>query len=81
MDIIFSTIPALILDIEKLKLVKKDAVIIDLASTPGSVDYEAAKELGISSYLELGIPSKVAPYSSAIYLKEAIDRLIEGGQK
>ena len=37
-DIIFNTIPSLILDDEILTKVKKDALIIDLASKPGGID-------------------------------------------
>lgn len=76
MDIIFSTIPAVILDEEKIKLLDKNTVIIDLASAPGSVDYIACEKYGIKAYLELGIPSKVAPYSAAKYLKQSMDSVI-----
>lgn len=75
-DIIFSTVPAMILDEEKLSLIRDDTVIIDIASKPGSVDYEAASKLGKKAFLELGIPSKVAPKSAAMFLKEAIDEYI-----
>ena len=77
MDIIFSTIPKEILNEDYLKLLKKDAVIIDLASSPGSVDYMAARKYNIDAHLELGLPSKVAPKSAAIYLKEEIDSILE----
>ncbi|MBR6640914.1 MAG: dipicolinate synthase subunit DpsA, partial [Clostridia bacterium] len=76
-DIIFSTIPKEILNEDYLKLLKKDAVIIDLASSPGSVDYMAARKYNIDAYLELGLPSKVAPKSAAKYLKEEIDSILE----
>lgn len=76
MDIIFSTIPSMILSQDKLNLINTDAIIIDLASNPGSVDYVEAEKLGIKAYLELGIPNKVAPYSAAWYLKEVIDDVI-----
>lgn len=79
MDVIFSTIPAKILDKEKLKHIKKDAVIIDLASAPGSVDYDECVNLGLDAHLELGLPAKVAPKSAASYLKEEIDRIIFRG--
>ena len=38
-DIIFNTIPAMIFDEKILKKVKKDALIIDLASNPGGADF------------------------------------------
>lgn len=77
MDIIFSTIPTEILKEDYLKLLKKDVVIIDLASSPGSVDYLAARKYDIDAHLELGLPSKVAPKSAAEYLKLEIDRILE----
>ena len=50
-DIIFNTIPSLILDDEILTKVKKDALIIDLASKPGGIDFDAAKAYGLKSNL------------------------------
>jgi dipicolinate synthase subunit A len=73
MDIIFSTIPTEILKEDYLKILKKDVVIIDLASAPGSVDYLAARKYDIDAHLELGLPSKVAPKSAAEYLKIEIE--------
>ena len=75
-DIIFNTVPTLILGEKKLKALNVDTLIIDLASAPGGVDFEVAKKLGINAVLELGIPSKVAPKSAAKYLKETIDSVI-----
>ena len=75
-NIIFNTVPTIILGEKKLKLMRTDSVIIDLASAPGGVDFKKAEELGIKAVLELGIPSKVAPKSAARYLKESIDRVI-----
>ena len=49
MDIIFNTIPSLILDEKRLRLLKPDCAIIDLASSPGGVDFSAAKDLNIST--------------------------------
>lgn len=76
MDIIFNTVPTMILGERKLKLLNKDSIIIDLASSPGGVDFNKANEFGIKAVLELAIPSKVAPMSAAKYLKESIDRVI-----
>jgi len=76
-DYIFSTIPHMILDKSRLDLVKKDVCIIDLASNPGSVDFEYAKEKNINASLELALPAKVAPKSSAIYFKNKIDKIIQ----
>ena len=75
-DVIFNTVPTMILGEKKLYLLNKDTVIIDLASAPGGVDFKASEKLGIKAYLELAIPTKVAPKSAASYLKQSIDSII-----
>jgi len=76
MDIIFNTVPTMILGEKKLGLLNKNTVIIDLASAPGGVDFKVAEDLGIKAYHELALPSKVAPKSAASYLKQSIDSVI-----
>ena len=75
-DIIVNNIPTLILDKSKLDLVKKDILIIDLASNPGGVDFEYAKEKNIKVNWALGLPGKVAPISAAEYIKSVIESII-----
>lgn len=75
-DIIFNTVPSVILDEQKLKLLKKDCLIIDLASKPGGVDFDKAKELGVRINWALALPGKVAPISAAGYMKETIYNII-----
>lgn len=76
MDIIFNTIPSMILDEKRLQCLKEDSVIIDLASSPGGVDFSKAKELNINTTWALALPTKVAPRTAAVYLKNVIDELI-----
>lgn len=77
MDIIFNTIPSKILDKNKLVLMNKETLIVDLASLPGGVDYDAAKKLGIKAILALGLPGKVAPDTAADYIKEYVYRKLK----
>lgn len=74
-DIIFNTVPNLILNEERLKLLKKDCLIVDLASSPGGVDFEKAKELGINTILDLGIPGKTSPNTAAKYIFDTIQNI------
>ena len=76
-DIIINTIPHLILDDKKLDLVKKDCVIIDLASNPGGVDKTAAKQKGLKFVWALSLPGKVAPITSAEFIKETIYNILK----
>lgn len=71
-DIIINTIPYVVLDRDMLQEVKKDALIIDLASNPGGVDKQAVKELGIKFNWALSLPGKVSPVTSAEFMKETI---------
>lgn len=75
-DIIFNTIPHLILDRGRLEKVKKTGVIIDVSSHPGGIDFVAAKELGLKASLDLGLPGIIAPKTAAeIIYKVTMERL------
>lgn len=78
MNVIFNTIPNMMLDEERLNLINPSCSIVDLASSPGGVDFKKAKELGIDVIWALALPTKVAPYTAAIYLKNTIDKIESG---
>jgi len=44
-NVIFNTIPSIVLDENLLRKVNKDCLLIDLASKPGGIDFEKAKEM------------------------------------
>jgi len=75
-QIVFSTVPELILTREVLKYANPNILIIDLASQPGSTDFEAANEFGIKAILAPGLPGKVAPLSAGKILAEVIPGMI-----
>ncbi len=75
-DIIINNIPVQILDKVKLNLVKKDVLIIDLASKPGGVDFEYAKQKEIKTIWALALPGKVAPVSAAEYIKTTLYHIL-----
>lgn len=62
-DFIFNTAPAMVLPKAMLGYVRKECLILDLASAPGGVDYKAAEEMGIEAVLLPGLPGKYAPAS------------------
>lgn len=76
-DVIINTVPKLILDKNRLQNVRKDTLLIDLASKPGGIDQTACKELGLKSIWALAIPGKVAPVTSAIYIKNTIYKILK----
>ena len=76
-DVIINTIPFQILDDERLNLVKKEVVIVDLASNPGGVDRKAAREKGLKVIWALSLPAKVAPLTSAEFIKETLYHVLK----
>lgn len=76
-DFIFNTIPVKILGRDCIEKVRKDCIIIDIASKPGGTDFEACRERGIYANLSLGIPGRYAPKTSAQILVNAINRRME----
>lgn len=71
-DIIINTIPFVILNENNLKKVKKECLLIDLASNPGGIDKRAVKNLGLKMIWALSLPGKVAPITSAEFIKDTI---------
>lgn len=81
MNLVYNTVPALILDKELLEQMNKKTVIIDLASEPGGTDFKTAKKLGIKAILATGLPGKIAPVSAGNILTEIIFEIIENTEQ
>ncbi|SFR83231.1 dipicolinate synthase subunit DpsA [Anaeromicropila populeti] len=69
---IFNTIPAKIIDNNMLNSIAKDAIIIDISSKPGCMDFVEASQLGINASLCLGLPGKYSPKTSAEILLDTL---------
>ncbi len=76
-DIIFNTVPHIVLDFKTLAGTKKDVLIIDLASRPGGVDFEVAKELNRNTIQALSLPGKVAPETAGGIIKNTLVNILE----
>lgn len=70
--VVFNTVPAMVLNREKLVLMDRNTIIIDLASEPCGTDFEAAKELGITAKKALGLPGKFAPKTAGEIMKDTV---------
>lgn len=77
MDIIFNTVPYLLLTESILKKCKNSALIIDLATKAGT-DFIAAKELGRNAIHATSMPSKTAPITASRLIADRIIEIIEG---
>jgi dipicolinate synthase subunit A len=84
-DIIINTVPVLLMNETLLKKVSSGALLIDLASPPYGIDFEAARQLNIKAILAPGLPGKVAPKTAGLILASVIPKLIrewlDGGER
>lgn len=76
-DVIFNTVPAMILNEDLLSRVDKNCLVIDLASKPGGVDFETAGRLGLKTFWALSLPGKVAPITSGAMIKDTILNILD----
>ncbi len=75
--LIFNTIPNLVLGEETLGCMHKDSIIIDLASKPGGVDFEAAEKFGLKTIWALSLPGKKLPVSAGRVIAVTILDMLE----
>ncbi len=76
-DIIFNTAPSMILDYHLLSKLKRNVLIIDLASKPGGVDFDEARRLGIKVIWALSLPGKVAADTAGDIICSTILNIID----
>lgn len=80
-DIIINTVPQTIINERELKHMNSDVLLIDLASAPGGIDSKTAVNMGLKFVWALALPGKVAPSSSAKFIKETIYNILEEKSK
>ncbi|MBC8080585.1 MAG: dipicolinate synthase subunit DpsA [Gorillibacterium sp.] len=83
-DIIFNTVPVMVLPASILSKLPIHSLIIDLASKPGGTDFNYAEAHGIKAFLAPGLPGIVAPKTAGGIIGETICLLLteksdEGG--
>lgn len=76
-DVIFNTVPSMVLGEEELLKINENALIIDLASVPGGVDLEVAKSLGRRVIWALSLPGKTAPITAGRIIKETVRNILD----
>ena len=58
LDFIFSTVPSRVVGGDVLSRLPKSALVVDLAAPPGGVDFEVAKQLGLTAIWARGLGSR-----------------------
>ncbi len=74
---IFNTIPSPVLGESLLQNVTTEAVIVDIASAPGGVDFPLAKQLGLTAKLCPGLPGKYAPCAAGESIAQTTRIILE----
>lgn len=80
-DLLFNTIPTMIITAQVIVQLPNRAVIIDIASSPGGVDFRFAEKRGIKAMLAPGLPGIVAPKSAGRILAQSIAQLLLGDMR
>ncbi|CAM3935024.1 dipicolinate synthase subunit DpsA [Paenibacillus alkaliterrae] len=75
-DLLFNTIPTMIITAQIIANLPSRAVIIDLASKPGGTDFRFAEKRGIKAMLAPGLPGIVAPKTAGRIMAECLSQLI-----
>ncbi|MDR0952542.1 MAG: dipicolinate synthase subunit DpsA [Oscillospiraceae bacterium] len=75
-DTVINTVPAPVLDAARLSRIDKKALVLDLASRPGGVDFEAANRLELKTIWALGLPAETAPDTAGRIIKETLLNII-----
>jgi dipicolinate synthase subunit A len=75
-DLLFNTIPTMIVTAKVIANIPPRAVIIDLASKPGGTDFRFAEKRGIKALLAPGLPGIVAPKTAGRIIASTLSQLI-----
>ena len=71
-DCLINTVPSMVVDAAVLGKMRKDTLIIDLASKPGGVDFRTAEKLGVHAVPALSLPGKTSPDTAGKIISETI---------
>ncbi len=75
-DVIVNTVPALILDRDRLAGLKPGCLCLDLASKPGGTDFSEASRLGVHAIWALGLPGEAAPVSAGANIRDTVYNIL-----
>lgn len=76
-DVIFNTAPAQIFGAKQLSAVRRDVLLVELASLPGGFEENSVKYNNLTIITERGLPGKTAPLSAARTIKDGIMEMLK----
>lgn len=75
-DLLFNTIPNMIVTAQIITNIPNRAVLIDLASKPGGIDFRFAEKRGVKAMLAPGLPGIVAPKTAGRIIANTLSQLV-----
>ena len=78
-DLVYNTVPHMIFTKRELQALRRDMVLVDLASFPGGVDTLMAHTLGITVVDGRNLPGRTAPETAGALIGETVVEMIEEG--
>ena len=75
-DIVFNTVPSVVLGHDELEKLSPECLVVDLASYPGGVDFSAANKLQRKTIHALALPGKTAPIAAAGIMLDTIMNIL-----
>lgn len=75
-DVVFNTVPTMLFDRRVLSSLDRRTLIIDLASRPGGVDFNAAADLHLKTVWALSLPGRVAPKTAASIIRTTVMNIL-----
>lgn len=79
LDLLVNTVPSLVLDCKILSALRRDCLVIDIASAPYGTDFACARELGLNVEVPGSLPGKTAPKTAGEIIADAIFNIIKEG--
>ena len=76
--VVVNTIPSRVLEQARLRNLPQGSLLIDLASKPGGIDFQAARKMGHTALHALALPGKCAPETAGrFYAETALEGMEE----
>lgn len=75
--VLFNTVPVRILTQDVLGRLPRGCLLVDLASSPGGIDFDAARKMGFEAIWGTALPGKYAPETAGRLLASALEAILE----
>lgn len=79
-DAIINTVPSIVIDKNIISTLKKDCVIIEIASAPFGVDFDSAAEYGINTIKAGSLPGRTSPMTAGEIICDTVLSFYRSGR-